>query len=324
MKIFKMLVIVLLALTFSSPVWAYTLHDPIVIGNDFEFIPANGVTGGSGTQNDPYIISGWQIINTADRGVAIYIHNVSKYFVIYNCFVWGSVDGIKLISIAACRATILNVTAWLNDDGIHVEYVPNLEIDNATVTYNSLNGIYVRYSDNMSILGLTESRSIHGVKLFYSNNFDIEYSTFDNNSQTGLSSSYSAGSTVAYNTVSNNWNGVHLGYNDAVEVHHNYFTGNSGTGLTLGWLETGGSYAYMNSFIDNGYYNAFDFGEEDSANYWSKDIPCLLGGMVSRGNYWDDMPCTFAFSNCLVYECVGDYTIDGSEAKDYNPAKYEW
>src|SRR5438034_3743621 len=34
-------------------------HAPIVIGSDADFTAANGVTGGSGTAADPYVINCW-------------------------------------------------------------------------------------------------------------------------------------------------------------------------------------------------------------------------------------------------------------------------
>ncbi len=57
----------LITLSFSSLVTipeeasAYTTRDPIMIWANDEFTPANGVTGGSGTSSDPYIIEGWEI-----------------------------------------------------------------------------------------------------------------------------------------------------------------------------------------------------------------------------------------------------------------------
>ena len=39
----------------------YLLHDPIYISGNDNFTTENGVTGGSGTKDDPYIIEGWEI-----------------------------------------------------------------------------------------------------------------------------------------------------------------------------------------------------------------------------------------------------------------------
>jgi hypothetical protein len=36
-------------------------HTPIHISGNADFIASNGVTGGSGTANDPYVIEGWDI-----------------------------------------------------------------------------------------------------------------------------------------------------------------------------------------------------------------------------------------------------------------------
>src|SRR3990170_2421328 len=48
-----------------------TTHAPIVIVGNAEFTGANGVTGGSGTPSDPYIIEGWEINASAADGIAI-------------------------------------------------------------------------------------------------------------------------------------------------------------------------------------------------------------------------------------------------------------
>lgn len=59
----------------------YTPHAPISIKGDENFTEENGVTGGSGTRNDPYIIEGWNITESP----AIAIRYTSSYFVIQHC-----------------------------------------------------------------------------------------------------------------------------------------------------------------------------------------------------------------------------------------------
>jgi hypothetical protein len=59
----------------------YTPHAPIYINGDENFTEENGVTGGSGTINDPYIIEGWNIT----KAPAIRLKYTSSYFVIQNC-----------------------------------------------------------------------------------------------------------------------------------------------------------------------------------------------------------------------------------------------
>src|SRR3989441_4203159 len=55
-------------------------HPPISIEGDAGFTPANGVTGGTGTPSDPYIIEGWEI--NAFAGIGIEIDNTSAAFVV--------------------------------------------------------------------------------------------------------------------------------------------------------------------------------------------------------------------------------------------------
>jgi len=52
-------------------------------GND-DFTEANGVVSGTGTEDDPYIISGWEIDGT-DIGPCVTIRNSTKFFVVRNC-----------------------------------------------------------------------------------------------------------------------------------------------------------------------------------------------------------------------------------------------
>ncbi len=61
-------------------------HKPIYIYGDDAFTWENGVVGGSGTADDPYIIEGW-IIDTLGYDYGIYIDHTTAHFVIRNCVV---------------------------------------------------------------------------------------------------------------------------------------------------------------------------------------------------------------------------------------------
>lgn len=70
------------------PLPPLTPHARIVIDTDADFTTANGVTGGSGTSGDPYIIEGWDI--SPGTGVAIDIGGevgTSSYVVLRNLHV---------------------------------------------------------------------------------------------------------------------------------------------------------------------------------------------------------------------------------------------
>lgn len=84
-------------------------HPPIVIRGDLDFLnPANGVVGGSGTSDDPYRISGWEIrreldftsqpLNNDERS-GVYIEQTTAHFIVSNIVVGAGIDWpVKLIN----------------------------------------------------------------------------------------------------------------------------------------------------------------------------------------------------------------------------------
>ena len=90
-------------------------HPPIVIATDKGFTFANGVRMGSGTIDDPYVISGWSI--SVDRGVGIKVQGTSARFVIRNCAFTGGGTGILLKGVAgvvqSCSFQGLNTGVFL-------------------------------------------------------------------------------------------------------------------------------------------------------------------------------------------------------------------
>lgn len=74
-------------------------HEPIVIDGDKDFTPANGVVRGTGTQDDPYVISGWEIEVPVALN-AVRIQNTIAHFVIRSCKLSGAIeDGILLYNV---------------------------------------------------------------------------------------------------------------------------------------------------------------------------------------------------------------------------------
>ena len=64
------------------------LHLPITISGNKDFTAKNGVRSGSGTAEDPYIISNWKVHSLVKPGIGI--KNTDAYFVIENCHIYGS------------------------------------------------------------------------------------------------------------------------------------------------------------------------------------------------------------------------------------------
>src|SRR5213594_3738000 len=84
-----------------------TSRGPILITSNSGFTLANGVTGGSGTASDPYVISGWEISTLytfPPKNVDLEIRNTTAYFVIQNVsVVAGDGDGVVLTGIVNGR-----------------------------------------------------------------------------------------------------------------------------------------------------------------------------------------------------------------------------
>ena len=107
-------------------------HPPIYINGNDDFTHENGVTGGSGTEEDPYIIENWVISGNGSVNDGIFINNTNVYFVIRNCTVYGFHHPDEYY------------------DGIELQYVENGRIENTKVN-ESHSCIHLRYSTNITI-----------------------------------------------------------------------------------------------------------------------------------------------------------------------------
>jgi len=156
---------------------AFTLHDPIYISGNGDFVLVNGVTGGSGTPLDPYIIEGWEI--NASSAIGIDIRNTNAYFVIRDSYVHSggsSYSGIYLFSVQ--NGSIENVRTEYNLHGIYLHASSNNSIVNNNASSNNLNGIYLRFgSDNNNIADNNASLNVHGILLTVSSNNTLTNNT---------------------------------------------------------------------------------------------------------------------------------------------------
>jgi len=168
----------------------YTDHAPIVIKGDENFTKENGVTGGSGKENDPYIIQGWKI----NISTAVTIEKTSCHFIIRDCLFdveSGSGFAIIRLNLYVSNGTIQNVilnssknprtrnngisigpgssnikleNLWITAfQGIYFTYLggrdgfvyedvinKNISIDNCSI-YHCGTGIHMRYCESVSI-----------------------------------------------------------------------------------------------------------------------------------------------------------------------------
>ncbi|HVH16281.1 MAG TPA: NosD domain-containing protein [Candidatus Angelobacter sp.] len=180
----SMIVLVPMITGFSHPVFAETFTNRpsiLITGND-GFTADNGVTAGSGTSNDPYVLSGWSI-EVPVGGYGIEIANTTAYFVVSddqivqvqtscgaNCG-----DGILLFSIenGQVQNTNINVLGY----GIRINTSDNFLVDNSNVNSREQGyGVWVENSNNFQITG-NSIQSGAGAVMFLNmvDSFDISY-----------------------------------------------------------------------------------------------------------------------------------------------------
>jgi len=122
-----------------------------IVGND-NFTATNGVVGGSGTENDPYIIENWVI--SAENAHGIEIRDTTAHFIVGNCFVHDGLVNYK--------------------DGILFENVINGIVENNIVGNNSY-GLCLYYSDNNLISGNIVENNDYGLYLYYDSYNNLIY-----------------------------------------------------------------------------------------------------------------------------------------------------
>jgi parallel beta-helix repeat protein len=158
----------------------YPPFAPIYINGNTQFTSANGVTSGSGTASDPYIIENWVISASSANGIDI--ENTTAYFVIRNGLIengGGSYYGIKLDKVVNGR--VENCTCKNDDYGILlITNSDNNILTNNTCENNIWYGIRLEYSSNNALTNNTCENG-GGIYLYDSENIKMRNNTLSNN-----------------------------------------------------------------------------------------------------------------------------------------------
>ena len=243
-----------MAKTVVSDESLYIIHTPIRINSDADFTAGNGVTGGTGTAEDPWIIEGWEI--DAQGGVnSIYVANTTEPYIILDCEVYGSIDpgndqcaNIEIRN--STKAVIENVTSYGSDVfGFHFEDCENITARGNDIT-DSVRGIYYVYLYNSTLDNNTlYSNDWYGISGLMGSNVTISNNTaYENefggfnidgkecqiinnyaaNNNFGISISDSEDCEVMYNKAENNSYfafSVHYSTNNNLSYNEAFFSG---------------------------------------------------------------------------------------------------
>ncbi|MBE3122908.1 MAG: right-handed parallel beta-helix repeat-containing protein [Thermoplasmata archaeon] len=169
-------------------------HAPIrIIGND-QFTPENGVTGGSGTEDDPYIIENWVIVCDGSASQGIFINDTDVYFIIRNCTISGFHhpdefrQGIKLSEVTNGRIEDTKVSECAI--GIDIWFSTENKIINCTCSdypvYPDGYGIAIFQSTNITIISSICYNMRYGIDISESSDITVQKTECYNNTDWGL------------------------------------------------------------------------------------------------------------------------------------------
>jgi len=146
----NMLLLMLLFLQQSdSDATAFVDHRPIRIDNELGFTSSNGVTGGNGSSENPFLISSWKIVDLSSSDpIAIVIGNTSAHALVYNVDIMGAAIGLRILN--ASNVVVSDSVFWNNNFAVAIDYSTNCKVVNNTFTENHY-AVFVYRSENIEV-----------------------------------------------------------------------------------------------------------------------------------------------------------------------------
>lgn len=190
--VFLSLALILSSIAVYEKAFSLPPHNPIRISANCDFTTENGVTGGSGTISDPFIIENWKInsqytaygFSTYDEN-GIVIRDTTAHFVIRNTYLTFngilSSPGYGIILTNVSNGIVENCTFSENSVGISIGGCSHIIIKNNRIFSNSL-GIFIRAS-NCTVVGNSISSNEGGISLINSKNITVYNNNFIRNKE---------------------------------------------------------------------------------------------------------------------------------------------
>lgn len=239
---------------------AYVIHNPITIIGNSDFTSANGVTGGSGTSLDPYIIDGWEIDGSSSFS-AIEIYDTDAYFIIRNVNLHSSLF-FGIICDMCTNGIIEDSTITDNFVGLWLENCTNFDLSNSIVSDNYI-GLFVYNCDNVTLTNNQIMRNL----------------------DTGIFIEATTNLIISNNNIKINYlDGVFAMDSSGIQCSNNNISENGGSGI---WLNnTLSSSIVDNTFVDNwlGIDIEFSIGTIVTGNMLFSDGINMWGDSLSHFN----------------------------------------
>lgn len=132
-------------------------HAAIRISSDSDFTLENGVVGGSGTPQDPYIISGWDIVPAPLTGKpwnwdsAVDIRDTEAFFTVQEVRIKSSGEGDGILMVNAHNGMIKNCTVKVAGVAVHLLMCSMLNISGCDLGASDWPALWSYGSANISI-----------------------------------------------------------------------------------------------------------------------------------------------------------------------------
>ncbi len=168
----------------------YIPHAPIYIYGDDDFTAENGVIGGTGTSDDPYLIGGWDISPTAGDGITVMY--TTKHFTIYNTRVVGDIE--------TCTY------------GVHIEAVEHAELRDLSISGFWM-GVWAKLTDDLTVTECQIAWSSWGLfalrcgSIYVTEN-EIAHSMVSTGNHEGIMVQETDYAYIASNSLVDNWDGI--------------------------------------------------------------------------------------------------------------------
>lgn len=245
----------------AAAVSHYLPHPPIFVNGNTEFTASNGVTGGSGTPEDPYLIQGWRIEGEGRLvlgNYALHIRDTTAAFVIQDVLVRQARRGIFLEGVTDGR--VENSVAEQNTGGIVVVSSARVHVEGNRATRNvagveiiASSSVVVTANNVSANVGPTAGGIIHlsgaGVVVSSSSDVLIQSNEIESNRDDGI------GLTGTLPNVTVRGNRISGHGNAGVSFHDAFGGAATRNSFTSDFLEIRGSSGQevvANNFTDGG------------------------------------------------------------------------
>ena len=200
-------------------------HDPIQIWGDDDFTAENGVIAGTGSEGDPYVISGW-MINGGHWYWGIMIGRTTSCFVVSDCLIYHAASGSGGVGVYSSQnGVVQDVVAYNCPIGIDVTHSEDIIVRDCITYSNDVYGISV-YESNRVVV---ESSSVHDerIGIFVAAwgtqaGDDVVRSNIITNCEQGIYADRIATSTIDGNTITGGDCAIVLGMSSGCVVSNNF------------------------------------------------------------------------------------------------------